>query len=88
VIETEFFENHTEVHDQDEEAEIEYKIKQLYQAIHQLNQVEKAVLFLFLEKCSYKEIGDITGLTEKYVSVILYRSKEKMRSILANQNIK
>ncbi len=82
VEQTKLLENHSEIEDLNEEQEIEQKIKQLYSAIHQLNQVEKAVLFLYLEKCPYREIAEITGLTEKNVSVILVRSKEKLRKIL------
>jgi RNA polymerase sigma-70 factor (ECF subfamily) len=82
VEQSELLENHSEIEDRNEEQEIEQKIKKLYRAIHQLNQVEKAVIFLYLEKCAYREIAEITGLTEKNVSVILVRSKEKLRTIL------
>ncbi len=82
VDQTEWLENHSEIEDRDDEAEIERKIKQLYKAIQQLNQVEKAVLFLYLEQCPYREIAEVTGLTEKNVSVILVRSKEKLRMIM------
>lgn len=84
VVETVELENHPEVLDHDDKAEVERKIMQLYEAIHKLNQVEKAVIFLHLEKCSYREIGEITGLTEKNVSVILFRSKEKLRVFFGN----
>jgi len=82
VEQSELLENHSEIEDLNEEQEIEQKIKKLYRAIHQLNQVEKAVIFLYLEKCPYREIAEITGLTEKNVSVILVRSKEKLRTIM------
>jgi len=82
VDHVELLENHSEIEDVNEEKEIERKIKQLYRAIQQLNQVEKAVIFLYLEKCAYREIADITGLTDKNVSVILVRSKKKLRTIL------
>jgi len=82
IKQTELLEIHSEIEDVDEEKEIEWKINELYRAIQQLNQVEKAVIFLYLEKCSYWEIADIIGLTDKNVSVILVRSKEKLRTIL------
>jgi RNA polymerase sigma-70 factor (ECF subfamily) len=82
VVQTELQDNHAEPIDQNESDELRYKINELYDAIHKLNQVEKAVLFLYLEKCSYREISDITGLTEKNVSVLLFRSKEKLRNLM------
>ncbi len=82
VEQVELHDNHSEIEDVNEEKEIERKINELYRAIQQLNQVEKAVIFLYLEKCPYREIADITGLTEKNVSVLLVRSKEKIRIIL------
>lgn len=82
VEQIELLDNHSEIEDVNEEKEIERKINELYRAIQHLNQVEKAVIFLYLEKCTYHEIADITGLTNKNVSVILVRSKEKLRTIL------
>lgn len=82
VEQTELHENHSEIEYVNEEKELERKINELYRAIHQLNQLEKAVIFLYLEKCTYREIAGITGLTDKNVSVILVRSKEKLRTIL------
>ena len=82
VEQTELLDNHSEIEDWNEQEEIEQRIKILYKAIHQLNRVEKAVIFLYLEKCPYLEIAEITGLTEKNVSVLLVRSKVKLRTIL------
>ncbi len=82
VEQTELLDKHSEIEDWNEQEEIEQRIKLLYKAIHQLNRVEKAVIFLYLEKCTYQEIAEITGLTDKNVSVILVRSKEKLRTIL------
>ena len=85
VEHVELLDNHSEIVDVNEEQEIERKINELYSAIQQLNQVEKAVIFLYLEKCAYREIADIIGLTDKNVSVILVRSKKKLRTILGQQ---
>jgi len=82
--ETEITEQHLAIHDDHNPGETEDKIMQLYKAIHQLNQVEKAVIFLYLERCTYKNIGRILGLSEKYISVIIVRCKEKLRKILEN----
>lgn len=60
----------------------------LYKGIQQLKKIEKAVILLYLEGKSYKEIADITGLSKTNVSVRLVRIKTKLgklvKSILSN----
>jgi RNA polymerase sigma-70 factor (ECF subfamily) len=73
--------------DPEDDNDPEEKIKELYEAIYKLNQVEKAVMFLYLEKCSYREIAEVTGLTEKNVSVLLFRSKKKVKTFLGKPKI-
>lgn len=85
MVKTELKEHHNDIPDISHTEGSEEKIRQLYDAIHQLNQVEKAVIFLYLEKCTYKKIGEILGLTGKNVSVIIFRSKEKLKKILENK---
>jgi RNA polymerase sigma-70 factor (ECF subfamily) len=62
----------------DEDAE---QVKLLYMHISKLNKIERAVIFLYLEQCSYQEIGKITGLSAKNVSVKLVRIREKLRKM-------
>lgn len=54
----------------------------LYRAIGQLDAVEKSIVLLYLDELSYKEISEITGLTETNVGVKLNRIKMKMKKIL------
>ncbi|WP_339926146.1 sigma-70 family RNA polymerase sigma factor [uncultured Cyclobacterium sp.] len=56
--------------------------ERLFEAIRTLNQAERAIVALFLEDFTYKEIGDITGMTENYVGVKINRIKEKLKNIL------
>ena len=56
--------------------------ERLFDAIRRLNQAERAIIALFLEDFTYKEIGDITGITENYVGVKINRIKEKLKNIL------
>ena len=37
-------------------------LKQLYQMINQLGQLDKSIILLYLEDKSYEEIAEITGL--------------------------
>jgi RNA polymerase sigma-70 factor (ECF subfamily) len=46
-----------------------------------LGDFDKAITLLYLEKLSYKEIADITGITEKNVGVRILRIKEKLRKM-------
>lgn len=57
----------------------EYDIEALYIAISRLNPVDRSIIILYLDKYSYKEIAEITGLSEKNVSVKLVRIKEKLK---------
>ena len=51
-------------------------------AIKALPDVEKSLIFLYLEDHSYKEMANITGLTESNIGVRLNRIKNKLKSKL------
>jgi RNA polymerase sigma-70 factor (ECF subfamily) len=61
------------------EGELETKIRQLYRHISKLNDLDKTIIFLYLEACSYEEIASISGISKTNVSVRLVRIKEKLR---------
>jgi RNA polymerase sigma-70 factor (ECF subfamily) len=67
---------------QDEEA----RVKQLYRHISKLKDLDKTIIFLYLEQCTYDEIAEITGISSKNVSVRLTRIREKLREKLHIQN--
>jgi len=62
--------------DQDEQLRIFYK------AVQKLNKVEKALIFLFMEGQSGKEIALILGITPLNVRVRLGRTKHKLKYII------
>ena len=66
--------------------EKETRIKQLYRQIYKLQDLDKTIIFLYLEQCSYEEIAEITGISIKNVSVRLTRIREKLRDKLQIQN--
>lgn len=66
-----------EVSDQHEE-----EIQLLYGAISQLNDVEKAIIMLYLEDRGNDEIAEIIGISQNYVRVKMTRAKTKLRKIL------
>jgi RNA polymerase sigma-70 factor (ECF subfamily) len=58
----------------------------LNQAIQQLSRIEKAVIMLYLEEKSYREISEIMGITESNVGVKLNRIKTKLENIIKRTN--
>lgn len=57
----------------------------LKQAIDQLNEIEKALILLYLEEKSYSEISAIVGLTVTNVGVRLNRIKSKLEKLVQQQ---
>lgn len=60
----------------------EEQLKLLYQAVHSLNDIEKALVFLYLEDKNYKEISETLGISEVNARVKMNRVKTKLRTIL------
>ncbi|HNQ27025.1 MAG TPA: sigma-70 family RNA polymerase sigma factor [Aquaticitalea sp.] len=60
----------------------EEQLKLLYQAVHQLNDIEKALVFLYLEDKDYREISDTLGISEVNARVKMNRVKTKLKTIL------
>ena len=60
----------------------EDQLKLLYSAVHQLNDIEKALVFLYLEDKNYREISETMGITEVNARVKMNRVKTKLRTIL------
>lgn len=53
----------------------------MYGAIKRLNKIEKALVVLYLEDRSYREIAGVMGISENYVGVQLNRIKKKLRAL-------
>ena len=60
----------------------EQRLKLMYQAIKQLNDIEKALIFLYLEDKNYSEISETLGITEVNARVKMNRIKTKLRTVL------
>lgn len=61
---------------------VEEQLKLMYQAVKDLNDIDKALVFLYLEDKSYREISETLGITEVNARVKMNRIKEKLRNIL------
>jgi RNA polymerase sigma-70 factor (ECF subfamily) len=64
------------------DGEIEEQMKLLYKAIHQLSDIEKGLILLYLEDKPYKEIAELMGITEVNARVKVNRIKTKLKTIL------
>ena len=60
----------------------ELQLKELYKAIHKLNDIDKALIFLYLEDKPYKEIAETLGISSVNARVKMNRAKEKLKKIL------
>lgn len=54
----------------------------LYNAIRNLNDIDKALIFLYLEDKPYKEIAIALGISEVNARVKMNRAKDKLKKIL------
>lgn len=57
----------------------EAKREQWFSALKKLDESERAIVILFLDDLSYRQISEITGITENNVGVRLNRIKNKLQ---------
>ena len=68
--------------DSDDHKEKEEKLKSLYDAIHQLPEIDRAIVLLYLEDKSYEEMEDILGINQGTLRVKMNRAKEKLKKTI------
>lgn len=57
-------------------------LEKLYAAIHALPDFDRALVLLSLDELPYREIAEITGLTENHVGVALTRARKRLAALL------
>ena len=62
--------------------EVEDQIRLMYEAVYQLNDIEKALVFMYLEDKDYAEISETLGISEVNARVKMNRIKTKLRKII------
>lgn len=62
--------------------ETEANLKLMYQAIKELNDIDKALVFLYLEDRNYKEISETLGISEVNARVKMNRVKKKLKELI------
>lgn len=57
---------------------VQEKFNALYDCIGSLNEIDQSIAILVLDELPYKEIADITGLTENHIAVKMKRMKKTL----------
>ena len=64
------------------DEEKEKNLQKMYGAIHQLNEIVKALIFYYLQDFSGKEMAEQLGLSEGNARIKLNRAKNKLKELL------
>ena len=64
----------------EDKTEVEKNLELLQGFINELKEVDKAIILLYLDDKSHREISEITGFTETNVATKINRIKDKLRA--------
>lgn len=67
---------------EDSRSFVDESLNQLFQAIRQLSEIDRAVIMLYLEEKSYQEIAEIIGTNQNNIGVRIKRIKERLKKLL------
>jgi RNA polymerase sigma factor (sigma-70 family) len=70
--------------DENENLELDGNVKLLYEFINRFDELNKALMILYLDNNSYKDIADILGITETNVATKISRVKQLLKQQFAN----
>jgi len=65
-----------------EQAQQRETVEQLYNAIHQLPKTDAALVLLYLDELSYREMAEVLGISENNVGVKLNRAKQALSALM------
>ena len=83
TIKTSEYEKHSfYISQEDYNSEEEEQLKLMYKAVYTLNDIEKALVFMYLEDANYTEIAETLGISEVNARVKMNRIKGKLKKIL------
>ena len=69
--------------DTNEEQQTDEQVSQLYHFINHFDELNKALMILYLDNNSYKEIADVLGITETNVATKISRIKQQLKQQFA-----
>jgi RNA polymerase sigma-70 factor (ECF subfamily) len=72
--------------DSREQAQQRETIEQLYKAIHQLRKTDAALVLLYLDELSYREMAEVLGISENNVGVKLNRAKKALSALMNGES--
>lgn len=72
----------------DYNLEDEQNLKVMYKSIQQLNPIDKALIFYYLEDFSGREMAKQMGISEGNARVKLNRAKEKLKDLIKDKKYK
>ncbi|MGD9636134.1 MAG: RNA polymerase sigma factor [Pirellulales bacterium] len=68
-----------------EQAQQRDMVELLYKAIHQLPKADAALVLLYLDELSYREMAEVLGISESNVGVKLNRAKKALSALMNGQ---
>jgi RNA polymerase sigma-70 factor (ECF subfamily) len=74
--------------DSSAQAEQRETVEQLYKAIHRLPAADVALVLLYLDDMSYREMASVLGISESNVGVKLNRAKKTLASLMNETLVK
>ena len=74
--------HHFYIKSEEKDEQLEFQLKMLQKAIQQLNDIERALVLLYLDELPYKEIADTMGISEVNARVKMNRVKKKLKEML------
>ena len=61
-------------------------VEQLYRAINQLPKTDAALVLLYLDELSYREMAEVLGISESNVGVKLNRAKKALNELMGERS--
>jgi RNA polymerase sigma factor (sigma-70 family) len=86
-LKEELTENCNQINRLENDIELNEDITRLFHLIYQLNDLEKAIILLYLDDQSYSEIANIVGISETNAATKINRIKLKLKNQF-HENIK
>lgn len=78
---------HLIVFEETKDTEEETNLNLLFKFINNLKEIDRSIMLLYLDDKSYKEIAEVTGISESNVATKINRIKEKLKTnFLTTQN--
>lgn len=66
----------------DEHTDDRRRVERLHAAVDELEETDRALVLMYLDGRSYREMSEVMGITESYVGVKLHRLKETLADML------